>query len=208
MKLAELDDFEGQECVIIGTLYKHQKWKPSILQELSEDHQLTLPEPKPTYCSENDQLYLEDEMLRIKLVVRDEDLKNYVTGVVCAILGHKEKDGNFVVNISLLCINFIYKIITRTIKINVYIQIKDWCFPGCMPRSMPVESKSKGKLVFLSGLDLANSSEKLSLSLLTEWICGMAGDATAQEDATSIARIIIAGRYTLMFFYFIFFFYT
>lgn len=97
--MAELEDFEGQECVIIGTLYKHQKWKPSILQELSEDHQLTLPEPKSNYCSENDQLFLEDEMLRIKLIVDITELEKYVTGVVCAILGNKEKDGTFAVSI-------------------------------------------------------------------------------------------------------------
>lgn len=104
LKLAELEDFEEQECVIIGTLYKHQKWKPSILHELSEDHQLTLSEPKSNYCSEKDSLFLEDEMLRIRLLVEDAELKNYVTGVVCAILGHKDKDGNFVVN----SYNFLY----------------------------------------------------------------------------------------------------
>jgi len=98
LKLAELEDFEGQECVIIGTLYKHQKWKPSILHELSEDHQLTLPEPRLNYCSEKDQLFLEDEMLRIKLVVEDTHLKNYVTGIVCAILGYKDKNGSFEVS--------------------------------------------------------------------------------------------------------------
>lgn len=99
MKLAELEDFEGQECVIIGTLYKHQKWKPSILHELSEDHQLTLPEPRSNYCSEKDQLFLEDEMLRIKLVIDDASLNNYVTGVVCAILGYKDKNGSFEVSV-------------------------------------------------------------------------------------------------------------
>ncbi|XP_071557072.1 DNA polymerase delta subunit 2 [Temnothorax nylanderi] len=168
LKLAELEDFEGQECVIIGTLFKHQKWKPSILRELSEDHQLSLSEPKSNYCSEKDQLLLEDEMLRIKLVVDDAILKNYVTGVVCAILGYKDKNGSF--------------------------EIKEWCFPGCVPRSSPAHPKSKGKVVFLSGLDLANTSKTLSLNLLTEWICGMAGDMTTQEDATGIVRVIIAGN--------------
>lgn len=47
--------------------------------------------------------------------------------------------------------------------------------------------------MFLSGLDLANSFENLSLELLTEWICGMSGDATAQEDVTRVIRVIIAG---------------
>lgn len=168
LKLSELEDFEGQECVIIGTLFKHQKWKPSILHELSEDHQLTLPEARSNYCSEKDQLFLEDEMLRIKLVVEDKSLKNYVTGVVCAILGYKDKNGSF--------------------------EIKDWCFPGCVPKSSLTQPKSKGKLVFLSGLDLANTSKTLSLNLLTEWICGMAGDITMQENATGIVRIIIAGN--------------
>jgi DNA polymerase delta subunit 2 len=102
LKLAELEDFEGEECIIIGTLFKHQKWKPSILRELSEDHQLALPDPKVNYCSENDQLFLEDEMLRVKLVIKDIDLKNYVTGVTCAVLGHKEKDGSFAVSMLVL----------------------------------------------------------------------------------------------------------
>ncbi|XP_014473267.1 PREDICTED: DNA polymerase delta small subunit-like [Dinoponera quadriceps] len=169
LKLAELEDFEGQECVIIGTLYKHQKSKPSILQELSEDHQLTFPEPKSNYCSENDELFLEDEMLRVKLIVDVTELKNYVTGVVCAILGHKEKNGTFA--------------------------IKKWCFPGCVSKSLSVQkTQSKGKLVFLSGLDLVNSFNSLSLSLLREWICGMAGDPTAQEDVTHVIRVIIAGN--------------
>lgn len=202
LKLAELEDFEGQECVIIGTLYKHQKWKPSILYELSEDHQLTLPEPRSNYCSEKDQLFLEDEMLRIRLLVEDAEIKNYVTGVVCAILGHKEKDGNFVVCklksfcFFVYCLFNIYKIILLYL-----IQIKEWCFPGCASKSSLTQSKSKGKLLFLSGLDLANNSKSLSLSLLTEWICGMAGNAIVQEDATCIVQIIIAGIYSGIFLY-------
>lgn len=56
---------------------------------------------------------------------------------------------------------------------------------------------SKGKLVFLSGLDLAssskNSSLNLSLNFLTEWICGNAGNREVQEDASRIVQVIIAG---------------
>lgn len=88
---------DGEQCVLIGTLYKHQQGKPSILRELSEDHQLTLPCPKSDYCSEKDLPFLEDEMLRIKLVGEQVDLKNIVTGVVCAILGNENSDGTFIV---------------------------------------------------------------------------------------------------------------
>lgn len=62
-----------------------------------------------------------------------------------------------------------------------------------MPKSLPAQSNFKGKVVFLSGLDLANTSNTLSLNLLTEWICGMAGNVTMQRDATDIVRVIIAG---------------
>lgn len=95
--MADLGNIEGQKCIIIGTLYKHQQGKPSILRELSEDHQLTNPCPKSDYCSDNDQAFLEDEMLRIRLVGPQVDLKEIVTGVVCAILGNENNDGTFTV---------------------------------------------------------------------------------------------------------------
>lgn len=97
IKLADLENLEGQQCILIGTLYKHQQWKPSILRELSEDHQLSLSCSKSDYCSEKDQSFLEDEMLRIKLVGDQVNLKQIVTGVVCAILGNENNDGTFMV---------------------------------------------------------------------------------------------------------------
>ncbi|XP_076248291.1 DNA polymerase delta subunit 2 [Calliopsis andreniformis] len=168
VKLAELETLECQECIIIGTLYKHQQWKPSILRELSEDHQLSLPCPKPDYCSEKDLPFLEDEMLRIKLVGEQVDLKNIVTGVVCAILGNENSDGTF--------------------------NVKDWCFPGCAPKKSLAKGESKGKLVIVSGLNLSHNLEKLGTCLFTEWLCGMAGNATIQKDGTSIVRLIVAGN--------------
>lgn len=81
-------------------MYKHQQWKPSILQELSEEHQLSLPASRSDYCSEKDQVFLEDEMLRIKLVGTLVDLESIVTGIVCAVLGSEEKDGTFLVSTS------------------------------------------------------------------------------------------------------------
>lgn len=31
-----LNNVKGENCVIVGTLYKHQELKPSILQEVSK----------------------------------------------------------------------------------------------------------------------------------------------------------------------------
>lgn len=36
-RLVELDDISGEKCVIIGTLFKDQELKPSILKEISEE---------------------------------------------------------------------------------------------------------------------------------------------------------------------------
>ncbi|XP_076663881.1 DNA polymerase delta subunit 2 [Andrena cerasifolii] len=168
VKLADLETVDGEQCVLIGTLYKHQQGKPSILRELSEDHQLTLPCPKSDYCSEKDLPFLEDEMLRIKLIGEQVDLKNIVTGVVCAILGNENSDGTFMV--------------------------KDWCFPGCAPKASLPKCESKGKLVIVSGLDLSKTCESLGTCLFVEWLCGMAGNAKVQKDGTSVVRLIIAGN--------------
>lgn len=35
-KLTDLNGMRGEKCVIMGTLYKHQELKPSILQEVSK----------------------------------------------------------------------------------------------------------------------------------------------------------------------------
>ncbi|CAK9833422.1 DNA polymerase delta subunit 2 [Anthophora retusa] len=168
VKLADLENLEGQQCVIIGTLYKHQQWKPSILRELNEDHQLSAPCAKSDYCSEKDQPFLEDEMLRIKLIGEQVDLKNIVTGIVCAVLGNENSAGTFMV--------------------------KDWCFPGCAPKTSLKKCTSQEKLVIVSGLDLSNNYENLGTSLFVEWLCGLAGNARVQKDGTSIVRLIIAGK--------------
>jgi len=53
-----------------------------------------------------------------------------------------------------------------------------------------------GKILLVSGLDLVNNTDELSLDLLSEWITGMAGCASVQKEEAVIARIIIAGIIT------------
>lgn len=90
-QIKELRDLREQSqeiCVIIGTLFKQQTLKPSILKEISEKNQL-VPQPLRTnYVDDSDKLILEDTLQRIK-VTGKLDVHNVVTGIVCAILGKK-----------------------------------------------------------------------------------------------------------------------
>lgn len=93
-KLSELAEIKNEKCVIIGTLFKHQELKPSILKEISDEHKL-LPQPKMSnYMSPSDQLILEDEIQRIRLIAHI-DVEKLVTGIVIAVKGIENEDGNF-----------------------------------------------------------------------------------------------------------------
>lgn len=171
--MAELENYGNEKSIIIGTLFKHQVWKPSILRELREEAQEDddASNKHENYCSEKDIAFLEDEMLRIKIVGDKIDLSEIVTGVVCALLGKKLDNGTF--------------------------KVEDYCFPGCcLPNKTLSPPPSDGKILLLSGLELANktSSSLLSLNLLIEWITGMAGTLSVQEEASSIVEILIAGN--------------
>lgn len=155
--------------ILIGTLYKDQQLKPSLLRDLSNEMQLEA-QPIKSYASADDKLFLEDETMRIRLVGNYMDVQEVVTGLVCAVLGHELENGTF--------------------------WVEDWCFPGycSKPCSSSTPSMENGKILLVSGLDLVNNTDELSLNLLSEWITGMAGYTNAQEEEAVIARIIIAGN--------------
>ncbi|XP_076170035.1 DNA polymerase delta subunit 2 isoform X2 [Ptiloglossa arizonensis] len=156
-ELAEKD--QDNNCILIGTLYKHQELKPSILRELSEKLQVTPQPPQTNYASFKDALFLEDEMLRIKLVGNHMNIQDVVTGIVCAVFGRELEDG--------------------------------YC-PKLTTFDKPL--KQWGQILIISGLDLANNTQPLSLNLLSEWIIGMIGCIEIQKTIASIVCIIIAGN--------------
>ena len=94
-----LDLKEGEECVIMGTLYKEMKLKPSILDEYGKDLALgaTIAKTKK-FTTDDDALVLEDEGARVKLVGAAADPRQFVTGVVMACRGKVVQDGAFEVS--------------------------------------------------------------------------------------------------------------
>lgn len=85
-KISELNEDSPEKCIIIGTFFKDQILKPSILKELSEDNQLVPLPPRSNYNDETDVLILEDELQRIRLDGKI-NVSEMVTGIVSAVLG-------------------------------------------------------------------------------------------------------------------------
>ncbi|KAK0528350.1 DNA polymerase delta small subunit Cdc1 [Tilletia horrida] len=154
-----LDINQGEVCYIIGTIYCAMPLKPDVLEDLTREQWLP-PQPlREKYIDpERDQLYLEDESGRIRLVGEplkwghEAKLRNMcVTGIIVAVLGTETRHGDFTV--------------------------ADIVFPSLPPSSGPVPDKAKdeededgdedvtmgegGKdrwLALVSGLELGPSS--------------------------------------------------
>ncbi|KAH9637149.1 hypothetical protein HF086_016171 [Spodoptera exigua] len=167
LKLCELRD-KGTTCVIIGTLFKFQELKPSILKELSDQLEIIPQAPRTHFVHDTDSLVLEDELQRIKLVGECIDVHNVVTGVVCALLGSEDEDGIFTV--------------------------QDVCWAGCgIQKPLPKLSSDK-YIVLISGLNTSKTAEHIfSLHLLMEWLSGLSGTSEYQEEVSKIVRVIVAG---------------
>lgn len=67
-KLHKLAEQKYNKCIVIGTLFKDQKLKPSILKQLAEANQL-IPQPLIThFTDDSDCLFIEDELQRYELL--------------------------------------------------------------------------------------------------------------------------------------------
>ncbi|KAF7804141.1 DNA polymerase delta small subunit [Senna tora] len=160
---------EGKECVIVGTLYKHMKLKPCILDEYSKERS-AMPLVKPhNFMHPDDHLVLEDESGRVKL----SGLllpSVYITGIVVAIQGKETGAGDFLV--------------------------QDVLEAGLPPQiELPLKSKEDKYVVLVSGLSIGSSnSNPLQFQLLIDHITGHLGDEKEQNIASQIVHVVIAGN--------------
>lgn len=150
VKKSLVDLETNTKSIIIGTLYKEMKNKPNILKELADDENNMLPiQPighREKYIDDEDQLILEDEVQRIKLIdPKGSESKNLIkndtfcTGLVLALLGYEDEDANFVV------MDYCYK---------------DTAYPGDV-----VPLAEDKYIVFLSGIELGSESNSTLLKL-------------------------------------------
>ncbi|XXG60126.1 hypothetical protein AAC387_Pa04g2100 [Persea americana] len=160
----------GKECIVVGTLYKHMKLKPSILDEYSKERS-AVPLAKPhNFMHPDDYLVLEDESGRVKLANGKLAPSVFVTGLVVALHGKETSDGDFFV--------------------------QDILEAGLAPQKpLPLGSDEDKYVVFVSGLSVGSSeSNPLQIQLLVDHLTGHLGDEKEQNIASQIVRVVIAGN--------------
>ncbi|KAK7259527.1 hypothetical protein RIF29_25136 [Crotalaria pallida] len=161
---------ENKECVIVGTLYKHMKLKPRILDEYAKERSV-VPLVKPhNFVHSDDYLVLEDESGRVKLGGNFISPSQYVTGLVVALHGMSTVAGEFLV-----------------------LDVLEAGLPPQIDR--PLKPREDKYVVLVSGLSIGSSnSNPLQLQLLIDHITGHLGDVTEQSIASQIVHVVVAGN--------------
>lgn len=151
----------NKKCIIIGTLFKDQKLKPSILKKISEKNSL-IPQPVYThFADESDLLYIEDDLQRYQVIGNIETHK-LVTGITCALLGTDQGKGKFLV--------------------------EDYCFVQCRPQIETPLSVPERYICFISGLGLINYEKVLMpLKLCIDYIAGFLSDDVSKITRLIVA---------------------
>ncbi|EQK98195.1 DNA polymerase subunit delta-2 [Ophiocordyceps sinensis CO18] len=192
-----LDVRQGELCWVSGTVYMDMPLKPNVLDHVSKDRWIPAPVSTQKYYSEDDadQIMLEDDSGRVRLV--GELLKAFllVTGCIIAVMGTENSSGEFEV----IDIKFP----------DLPPQPERWTLtrPAASGKSkravkdedteMTDRSQGSGsKIALVSGLSFSgtDASHSLELSLLLEFLLGESLGPPAQMDASRINRLIIAGN--------------
>jgi DNA polymerase delta subunit 2 len=132
---------------VIGTLYKNQKLKPSVLDEFQSEFEGKEMHVKlDSYVSEDDSFILEDESGRVLLSgLEPAVIAKLVTGIVVGVVGSLMPTGALLVS--------------------------EVVFAGKAPPARALKPCAGGMLVLASNLSCGSSSQgSLRLSALVDWI--------------------------------------
>ncbi|OAA66087.1 DNA polymerase delta subunit 2 [Cordyceps fumosorosea ARSEF 2679] len=192
-----LDVRQGELCWVAGTVYMDMALKPNILEDVSKDRWLSAPISTQKYYSDDgtDQVTLEDDSGRIRLVGDILKTVPLVTGCIIAVMGTENTSGEFEV---------------LDLKVpDLPPQPERWALSGRSAKSngehkeedteMTDGGDSPGnshkQIAIVSGLSFSGveASAGVEVGLLLEYLLGESLSAGMQAQASRISRLIIAG---------------
>ncbi|CAM8889564.1 unnamed protein product [Rhodiola kirilowii] len=160
------------KCVIVGTVYKHMKLKPCILDEYLKDRS-TAPLAKPQIlCIWMITWFWKTKGVALSLVEPSCSHLFMLQGLSSPCTGRKQVLVNF-------CSFIVHDVLHSP-------------FPPCYICPYTGEDKY---VVFVSGLSIGSSkSNPLQFQLLVDHITGCLGDEQEQGVAADIVHVVIAGN--------------
>ncbi|KAI5461202.1 DNA polymerase alpha/epsilon subunit B-domain-containing protein [Mariannaea sp. PMI_226] len=195
-----LDVRQGELCWVTGTVYMDMPLKPSILEDVSKDRWISAPISIPKYYSDDgsDQIMLEDDSGRIRLVGEMLKSVHLVTGCIIAAMGTENDNGELeVIDIKFADLppqpeRWSLSKPTGsngTVKKEIKDEDEDMA-------DAPAKSSNNKKMAIVSGLSFSGSdaSHALDLDLLLEYLLGEALSPDAQSGLSQISRLVIAGN--------------
>merc|ERR1712226_397856 len=169
---------DGRQYAVIGTLQKRQHLKPSILKEVSEEHNLEPVEFGDSFVDGSDQLYIEDGTQSLALTRTAVDTQNLCNGMVVGVIGKETSEGEFQV-----------EEIFQPVPLDDLLEEKD-----STTEAVPNNRTKDGDdsyILFVSGLNVGGGggeSEGVLLDMLASFICGDCGPM--QSVSSKIVRMI------------------
>lgn len=164
----------GSEVVVAGVLFKDMKKRPNVIEEILrakgiasiESAEAAAEAKIEQFSTENDVLWLEENGMRVQLVVSKDQMARHATGFVIAARGSATNDGHF--------------------------RMSGFCLPRTEPTAplRSVEAAQNGPFVaFLSGLALGSTAASL-LEARNRALTFLLGKG---EDSVALSRIIVCG---------------
>ncbi|XP_065180584.1 DNA polymerase delta subunit 2-like [Sycon ciliatum] len=162
----------GQECVIMGTVFKKMVLKPSILKEISDEQSLLPPPYREKFADETDSLVLEDASQRISLTGAI-DPQTAVTGAVLAARGVELPNGQF--------------------------EVDDYTYCDIPPQPTvtldeDMTAPPDKYVMMVSGMSVGeDTADQLALQLFLDLVTGQLGSDEDSQLYSRVVRVIVAG---------------
>mmetsp|Transcript_17021 Transcript_17021/g.50801 ORF Transcript_17021/g.50801 Transcript_17021/m.50801 type:complete len:486 (+) Transcript_17021:287-1744(+) len=185
---------EAKECVVIGTAYKEMKLKPNILDEYVKERGVSTVADSGKLTSADDVMILEDEKARMVLRSTDDLIGRVTTGVALIVKGSAVPGGDFVVS------DYRFAGLPPPMK-GIDAPAPAPPQPAALSNGAAAQNGSgtcgNGRkfVALVSGLGIGGEAgDPLGLSLLVDWLTGVAGSPQDQALAAQVVRVVIAGN--------------